>query len=98
MKRIFARSTLRSFWEKYPDSELYLKIWFDTAMNSEWLTPEDVKQSYSHASILKNGRVVFNVKGNQYRLVVKINYEKQWAFIRFIGTHADYDRIDAAMI
>lgn len=98
MKRIFARSTLRSFWERYPDTELYLKTWYDTAMNTEWLTPEDVKQSYIHASILRNNRVVFNIKGNQYRLIVKINYEKQWAFIRFIGTHSEYDEIDAGTI
>ena len=98
VKRIFARSTLWIFWESYPDSELYLRTWYDMALKSEWFSPEDVKQSYAHASILKNGRVVFNIKGNRYRLVAKINYEKQWVFIRFIGTHSDYDRIDADSI
>lgn len=83
MKRILAKSTLRSYWEKHADAEQYLKTWYDTAKN---------------ASILKNGRVVFNIKGNSYRLVVKFNYEKQWAFIRFIGTHAAYDKIDADTI
>lgn len=95
MKRILAKSTLREFWEKYPDSEQYLKTWYDTVKKVSWLTPIDVKQTYVTASILKNGRVVFNIKGNSYRLVVKFNYEKQWAFIRFIGTHTEYDKIDA---
>jgi len=95
MKRIFAKSTLRQFWERHADSEQYLKTWYDTAMSANWKSPNDVKQFYASASILKNGRVVFNIKGNSYRLVVKFNFEKQWAFIRFIGTHAEYDRIDA---
>jgi mRNA interferase HigB len=95
MERIFSKSTLREFWETYTDSEQYLKTWYDTAMNSDWRTPNDVKQTYASASILKNGRIVFNIKGNSYRLVVKFNFEKQWLFIRFIGTHTEYDKIDA---
>ena len=95
MKRIFAKSTLRQFWEKYPDSEQYLKTWYDTALHAVWKSPNDVKETYANASILKNGRIVFNIKGNSYRLVVRINFEKQWAFIRFVGTHADYGKIDA---
>jgi len=95
MKRIFAKSTLRNFWEKYPDSEQYLKTWYDTAMNANWENPNDVKQSYANASILKDSRVVFNIKGNSYRLVIKFNFAHQVAFIRFIGTHAEYDKIDA---
>ncbi len=95
MKRIIAKRTLREFWEKYPDSEQYLKTWYQTARTEKWLSPNDVKQSYANASILKNSRVVFNIKGNSYRLIVKFNYERQWAFIRFIGTHSQYDLIDA---
>ena len=98
MERIFAKSTLRIFWESHPDSEQYLKTWFDTAMNSGWKSPNEVKQTYASASILKDGRVVFNIKGNTYRLVVKLNFEKQWIFIRFIGTHEEYDKIDANTI
>ncbi len=98
MKRILAKSTLRKYWEKHPDTEQYLKTWFDTAMSSDWQTPIDVKQTYANASILKNGRIVFNIKGNSYRLVVKFNFEKQWAFIRFIGTHDEYDKIDSNTI
>ena len=98
MKRIIAKSTLREFWEKYSDSEQYLKTWYDTAKSADWKSPSDIKQTYVHASILKNGRVVFNIKGNTYRLIVRFNYEKQWAFIRFIGTHSEYDKINAETI
>ena len=95
MVRIFAKSTLRSFWEKYPESEQYLKTWHDTVKSSDWKTPGDIKLSYANASILKNSRIVFNIKGNAYRLVAKVNFEKQWVFVKFIGTHTEYDKIDA---
>lgn len=98
MHRIFSKSTLRAFWENHADSEQYLKTWFDIAMNSDWKTPNDVKQTFVNASILKNSRIVFNIKGNSYRLVAKFNFEKQWVFIRFIGSHAEYDKIDANLI
>lgn len=98
MERIFAKSTLREFWEKFPDSEQYLKTWYDTAMSSNWKSPADVKQTYANASILKESRIVFNIKGNSYRLVTKFNFEKQWIFIRFIGSHNEYDKIDANTI
>lgn len=98
MERIFSKSTLKDFWMKNPDSEQYLKTWFDTAMYSNWKTPNEVKQTYANASILKESRIVFNIKGNTYRLVAKFNFEKQWIFIRFIGTHNEYDKIDANSI
>ncbi len=98
MERIFAKSTLRKFWKSHPDSEQYLKTWYDTTMNSNWKTPNDIKQAYANASILKENRIVFNVKGNNYRLVAKFNFEKQWVFIRFIGTHSEYDKINANTI
>ncbi len=98
MERIFAKSTFRSFWESYPDSEQYLKTWYDTALNSDWKIPNDVKQTYANASILKESRIVFNIKENSYRLVAKFNFEKQWIFIRFIGTHSEYDKIDTNTI
>jgi mRNA interferase HigB len=98
MQRIFAKSTLRQYWEKHSDSEQYLKTWYDTAMNSDWKTPSDVKQTYANVSILRGSRIVFNIKGNSYRLVAKFYYEKQWIFIRFIGTHSEYERIDANTI
>lgn len=98
MKRIIAKRTLREFWKKHADSEQYLKTWYETAKNAEWHAPDQIKRTYVSASILKNSRVVFNIKGNSYRLVVKFNYERQWAFVRFIGTHAEYDKINADTI
>jgi len=98
MERIFSKGTLREFWEIHPDSEQYLKTWYDTVLKSNWKTPTDVKATYASASILKDNRIVFNIKGNSYRLIAKFNFEKQWIFIRFIGTHAAYDRIDANVI
>jgi len=98
MKRIIAKKTLREFWELHKDTEQYLKTWYDTAMNANWFTPNDVKKSYANASIIANNRVLFNIKGNSYRLIVRFNYQQQWAFIRFIGTHTEYNTIDATRI
>jgi len=67
-------------------------------MSSDWKNPKEVKQTYVNASILKKSRIVFNIKGNAYRFVTKFNFEKQWIFIRFIGTHEEYDKIDANTI
>ena len=98
MKKIFSKGTLRDYWKKHSDCEQHLKTWYDTATNADWKSPSDVKKTYSSASVLKGGRIVFNIKGNTYRLITKINFEKQWMFIRFIGTHAEYDKIDAETI
>lgn len=98
MSRIFVKGTLKEYWKIHPDTEQYLKTWYDTAMNANWKTPNDVKQNYANASILKDSRIVFNIKGNSHRLIAKFNFEKQWIFIRFIGTHSEYDKIDANTI
>ncbi len=98
MDRIFAKSTLREYWKTHPETEQYLKTWYDTAMNSDWKASSDVKNTYANASILKDSRIVFNIKGNSYRLATKFQFEKQWIFIRFIGTHREYDKIDANTI
>lgn len=98
LMRIFSKKTVRAFWQTHPETESYLTTWYRVTSKREWSTPADVKADYGNASILPDNRVVFNVKGNDYRLVVKINYEKRWLFIRFIGTHAAYDRIDATTI
>jgi len=98
MERVFAKSTLREYWAKHPDSEQYLKTWYDTVMSSNWKSPNDIKKTFIHASILKNNRIVFNIKGNTFRLIAKFNFEKQWVFIKFIGTHVEYDKIDANTI
>ncbi len=95
MYRVFSKSTLREFWEQYPDTEQYLKTWYNTVTNSNWHSPNDVKNTYSNASILKENRIVFNIKGNDYRLIAKLNYEKKWLFVRYIGSHIEYDKINA---
>jgi len=98
VERIFSKGTLREYWEIHPDSEQYLKTWYDTVMNSDWKTPKEVRQTYASSSILKDNRIVFNIKGKSYRLVANFNFEKQWIFIRLIGTHSEYDKIDANKI
>ncbi|HYK44589.1 MAG TPA: type II toxin-antitoxin system HigB family toxin [Parafilimonas sp.] len=96
--RVIAKKILREFWEKYPDCKQQLKAWFQETGKAEWRNPKDIKKEYPSASILLDNRVVFNIKGNHYRLVVKINYDYQMVWIKFIGTHADYDKIDATKI
>jgi len=98
VKRIVAKRTLVSFWEANPDSKNYLETWYETVRKANWKNPNEIKSFYATISILKNSRVVFNIKGHKYRLVAKINYQKSWLFIRFIGTHEDYDKIDANTI
>jgi mRNA interferase HigB len=93
--RIISKKILRDFWEAHADSEQQLKSWFQETSNGEWKTPNDVKKEYPSASILNNNRIVFNIKGNNYRLIVRINYNHQMIWIRFIGTHAEYDKINA---
>jgi mRNA interferase HigB len=99
--RVIAKRTLREFWEstpKYADAEDPLRAWYREAKQAVWQTPADVKEQYRNASILKNNRTVFNIAGNKYRLVVEINYTAQIIFIRFIGTHQEYDSIDVETI
>lgn len=96
--RIFARSTLQQFWEQHPDSKDSLDAWFAEALHASWRSPQEIKLRYSSADVLPDNRIVFNIKGNKYRLIVKIHYNTGMVFIRFIGTHAEYDRIDAEKI
>jgi mRNA interferase HigB len=96
--RIIAKKILRDFWEKHSDSEQQLKAWYHEANKSTWLSPNNIKKEYPSASILTDNRVVFNIKGNKYRLIVRINYDYEMIWIRFIGTHAEYDKIDANKI
>ena len=93
--RVIAVSTLRTYWDRHPDAEQPLKAWLQEASNAEWRQPSDIKAHSRSASVLKNRRVVFNIKGNDYRLVVAIAYQLQIVFVKFIGTHADYDLVDA---
>ena len=96
--RIIARSTLREFWQKYPDSEQSLKAWFYDVKSANWQSPSEIKNVYANASIIANNRVVFNIRGNRYRLIVHVRYDIGIVFIRFIGTHQDYDQIDSTTI
>ncbi|AVQ89165.1 type II toxin-antitoxin system HigB family toxin [Plesiomonas shigelloides subsp. oncorhynchi] len=96
--KIIAIKTLRDFWTANPDAEQPLKAWVDEASKAEWKSPAEIKEQYRSASILKNRRVVFNIKGNNYRLIVAIAYQRGWVFIKFIGTHKEYDKIDAETV
>ena len=95
VKRIFSKRTLREYWEKEPQARAYLETWYETIKQANWTKSSDIIQFYVTVSILKNSRVVFNIKGNSYRLVAKIDYKKSWLFIRFIGTHDEYNTTDA---
>jgi len=96
--RVIAKRTLREFWEKHPDCEQQLKSWHKEVVKGEWSNLNDLKNDYPSLSILQNERVCFNIKGNKYRLIVRINFYYQMMWIRFIGTHAEYDKIDANKI
>ena len=96
--RVISRKTLRLFWEKHNDSEQQLISWYRETEKSKWKNHNELRKEYPSASILENNRIVFNIKGNRYRLIVKINYQYQIIWIRFIGTHAEYDKIDATTI
>lgn len=96
--RIISRSTLRTFWEIHPDAEEALRTWYYEASHADWQTPADIKLAHRSASIIANNRVVFNIKGNTYRLIVAIRYDISIIFIRFIGTHAEYNKVDAETI
>ena len=98
MKNIVSRKIIREFWEKHPDSDETLKTWYKVAMKADWKNSNEVKAQYRTASVVGDNRIVFNICGNKYRLIVKFNYEMQWGWIRFIGTHSEYDRINALTI
>lgn len=96
--RIIARKTLRAFWEAHPDAQQALQAWYHDIKRATWKTPNDIKSVYRSASFLADNRVVFNVKGNKYRLIVVVVYQHSIVYIRFVGTHTEYDKIDAATI
>ena len=96
--RVISLKTLREFYRKHPDAEQQLKAWYKEAEKASWKSPHDIKQMYANASIIEDNRVVFNIRRNNYRLIVKFHYKYGWAWIRFIGTHAQYDKINAEKI
>jgi mRNA interferase HigB len=96
--RVIAVSTLRAFWARFPDAEQPLKAWYEEAKSAAWTQPAEIKAQYRSASVLKNRRVVFNIKGNEYRLIVAIAYKLQIVYVEFVGTHKEYDAVDAETI
>lgn len=91
--RIFTKKTIQEYWKKHPDCELQLLTWYKVVKHVNWKSFEEIKSVFNSADYVGNNRVVFNIKGNAYRLVAKFNFEKSWVFVRFIGTHAEYDKI-----
>lgn len=96
--RIISKRTLRLCWEAVPETEIPLRAWYDEVADADWDTPAAVKAQFRNASIVGGNRVVFNIKGNRYRLVTKINYPYRVMYIRFVGTHAEYDRVDVETV
>lgn len=96
--RIISRKILREFWESHPDIRQPLQAWYADVKQAQWASPQEIKNAYRSASILPNNRVVFNIKGNQYRIIVAIKYDFRIVYVRFVGTHAEYDKVDATTI
>jgi mRNA interferase HigB len=96
--RIISRKALRVFWEAHPDARQPLQTWYADVKSAHWRSPSDLKHIYQTASFVGRNRVVFNIRGNKYRLIVAVQYKFQLAFVRFVGTHAEYNRIDAATV
>ncbi len=96
--RIISRKVLREFWEHHSDAKEALQSWYSETKQAEWSSPAEIKAIYRSVSILPNNRTVFNIKGNHYRIIVAISYEFSVVYIRFVGTHAEYDKIDATTI
>ena len=95
---LISRQTLKQFWDKHPDVEGALKAWVKEVEHAEWSTPNDIKARYRSADPIGDNRVVFNIKGSDYRLVVKVHYNTKVVFVRFVGTHAEYNKINAETI
>lgn len=96
--RIIAKRTLRAFWKRHPKAKGPLEAWHQEVARGNWATPSAIKAQFRSVSVLHNNRVVFNIAGNQYRLIVKVNYPYRIVYVRFVGTHTEYDSIDATTI
>lgn len=96
--RIISIRVLKEFWKLHSDVEEPLKAWYELVKNANWEKPNDIKEAFRSADIIQNDRVVFNIKGNKYRLIVKMHYRYKIVYIRFIGTHKNYDKIDATSV
>lgn len=93
--RVIALKPLREFWQQHPDAEQPLKAWYAEVQDADWTSAADVKQQYGSASIVGRDRVVFNIRGNNYRLIARIVFQCRLVYVRFIGTHKEYDKVDA---
>ena len=96
--RIIAKRTLRIYWERHPRAEQPLNAWYAVARKADWSSPADIKAMYGNASIIAVDRMVFNIGGNRYRLIIRFDYPRRTGFVRFVGTLAEYDRIDASQV
>jgi mRNA interferase HigB len=96
--RVIAVRALKAFWQKHPDAESALRAWYTETKRATWRGPQDIRNAYRTASFVGNNRVVFNIRGNSYRLIVAIKYVFQIVYIRFVGTHGEYDRVKAEEI
>ena len=96
--RIISKRTLVRYWERHPDCEQALRAWHDEVVHAQWKTPQDIKRQFVSASFVANNRVVFNIRGNQHRLIVAVAYVLGAVYIKFVGSHAEYDKIDAATV
>jgi len=96
--RVIAVSTLREFWQKHPQARVPLQVWYHSVTAAQWQTPADIKAQYRHVSFVGHNRVIFNIKGNDYRLIVSVLYRAQVVYIKFVGTHREYDQINAATV
>ena len=96
--RIYSYNTLRDFWRRHPETEQNLRDWYKDAKTAAWDTPAKIRAKYPTARILPGDRVVFRINGNAYRLIVIVDYEYRVVKIRFIGSHAEYDRINAVEV
>lgn len=96
--RVISKRALREYWESHPDAEESLTTWYRAAKAADWDGPMSVKAAFPKASIVGNNRVVFNIRGNRYRLVVRIEYRYRTLYVRFLGTHAEYDRVDVSEV
>ncbi|REG79489.1 type II toxin-antitoxin system HigB family toxin [Algoriphagus antarcticus] len=98
MKNIISIKNLIQFYQKPPNSKSSLETWMSITKHANWLKPSDVVEDFPDADPVKNSRVVFNIARNKYRLIVQISFPRQWVFIKFIGTHSEYDKVDVNTI
>lgn len=95
---VISKKTLVLFYENHPQAKTPLEVWHSDVRKAQWDSPEQIKRDYSSASFLRDNRVVFNIKGNDYRLIVHIDYKRKIVRVKFIGTHSEYDKINAEEI